>query len=104
MRSRLWDFFDGVFFVALTTETIIHAQPLADLLPALDGRCRWCGYRRDHPIVVHDDLYAECGWRRVARTMFHVKPRIPPTGGPMGETVDGQGVRETKTGLHHGSA
>jgi hypothetical protein len=40
-----------------------HGPGVAEWLPALDGRCRWCGYRRDHPIVVHDDVYAECGWR-----------------------------------------
>jgi hypothetical protein len=55
-----------VMIGATIADIITHADGFtAYMLEVWDDRCSHCGYRYNHPIVVHQAGYKgkECGWR-----------------------------------------
>lgn len=51
----------------MLTNVITHSEGFTKLAEnfelSIDGRCCYCRYKRNHPIVRHDDKQGECGWR-----------------------------------------
>jgi hypothetical protein len=61
------DLIKAVAIGAILADIVRHAQEFYTLSEYValvhENRCTWCGYKRGHPIVKHDNILGECGWR-----------------------------------------
>lgn len=61
--SDPFSFIDGLVLTAAMVNVVSNAEYFETLTMRLMGYCPHCRYRLDHPIVKHDDVIGECGWR-----------------------------------------
>lgn len=54
---------DGIVMLDILSSVILNPTGFEMYMgEVFDNRCRFCGYKRDHPVVKHDTLRVECGW------------------------------------------
>lgn len=62
--SDIYSVIQGITFGGMISSIISNADAFtAYMYETMDNRCHFCGYKRNHPIVKHDNFRIECGWR-----------------------------------------
>ena len=65
-----FSFLEGLVFTATMASIVTNAEYFEMLMMRYTGYCPHCRYRLDHPIVRHDDVIGECGWRLPDHSVF----------------------------------
>lgn len=63
-RNTPFEVIQGIVLLSVATQLVTHADGFIDfIVTRYQGYCPYCGYKLNHPVVKHDEVIGECGWR-----------------------------------------